>query len=72
LELDLDALLAQFPGTQIYFEHAEANRPSRWVTAFHPSQPHNCSVVYHRLRTVRLLSPGFPITWPVRRRLLTG
>ena len=37
LELDLDAPLAQFSRTQINFEHAETNRPTRWMSAFHPS-----------------------------------
>ena len=40
LELYLDALLAQLPGTQIHFEHAEANRPTRWMSTLHLGQPH--------------------------------
>src|SRR6266550_2507739 len=35
LELDLDAPLAQLPGAQIHFEHAEANRPTRWMSTLH-------------------------------------
>ena len=38
LELYLDALLAQLPGTQIHFEHAEANRPTRWMSALHSDE----------------------------------
>src|SRR5437667_6790191 len=35
LELDLDAPLAQLPCAQIHFEHAEANRPTRWMSTLH-------------------------------------
>jgi len=35
LQLDLDAPLAQFSDAQIHFEHAEANRPARWISALH-------------------------------------
>jgi hypothetical protein len=34
LKLDLDALLAQFPGANIHFVDAEANRGLHWVS-FH-------------------------------------
>jgi len=33
LKLDFHALLAQFPGAEIHFEHSEANRPTRWMSA---------------------------------------
>ena len=32
LELDPGTLLAQFPATEIRFEHAETNRPTRWMS----------------------------------------
>jgi len=31
LKLDLDALLAQFPGAQVHFENTEANRRLHWM-----------------------------------------
>jgi hypothetical protein len=40
-KFDLDALVAQFSGAQIGFEHAEANCSSRWMTLFHGGEhPH--------------------------------
>jgi hypothetical protein len=49
LELDSDALFAQFPGAEICLEDAEANRSTRWMSALQQaSTPKRCFVVYHR------------------------
>src|SRR4029077_13073348 len=72
LEFDPDPSFAQFPTTQIHFEDAEANCSTQRMRTLHVDHDQNRTVVYHRLRTERPITPVLTCHWQVRRRSPRG